>query len=83
MRKDRTEKVLGAAIVMLALTSWTEPHKKEPGMSFRRALRSVPLELLDELERRGFIRSTLNSSKVQVTDEGYKRGLALAEVDDE
>lgn len=66
--------IAGLAMALLAVTSWEEPHRKEPGKMFRRSNKQYPIDILDELERRGLIRTTINSRAVHVTEAGEKIG---------
>jgi methylphosphotriester-DNA--protein-cysteine methyltransferase len=77
MEESKMNVLVGVALALLCETSWTEPHKKEPGQEFRRALKTLPMELMDELERRGFVRAAINSRTLHITDAGYESGKRL------
>jgi len=77
MDESKMNVLVGIALALICGASWTEPHKKEPGQEFRRALKTFPMEIMDELERRGFVRAAINSRTMQVTDAGYEIGVKL------
>lgn len=69
--------VAALTLALCVATSWEEDDRKNPGAKYTKAWRSLHLEILESLEQHGFIRASIASRSMQITDRGVKVGGAL------
>lgn len=77
--KEKTHMNFSAAmtLALIALTSWDEDDKRDPQRRFTRAWKNYEMDILQSLEKRGYVRASMKTNSLHVTDAGLREGRIL------
>lgn len=66
------QQVKDLCLLLLYLTSWDEPSRKNPGEIYRRSWKGYPFEVLNTLEVEKMLKQSKSAKSVTITDAGKK-----------
>lgn len=69
---------IALALALIDLWANVEDNFKEPGSKIRIGGQTIPLPVLDEMERRGFVKVFAKSRSLRITDVGHSTAAELS-----
>lgn len=66
------QQVKDLCLLLLYLTSWDDPSRKNPGEIYFRSWKGYPFEVLNTLEEEKMLKQSKSAKSVTITDAGKK-----------